>query len=311
MSRRGSLQQQQLQQPGAPPRSLSPATTLSKVMSMNSLSSYSPHIGTGVLPPGEVLSPPLSDSPQLSPRELEQQGSQAMQFALQQQGSQQFGLQQQASQQLTYQQQQYAHQQPLQNGLEQHGSQHFGLQQQGSQQLGLQQQPSQPFGLQQQGSQQFGLQQHPSQQFALQQHGSQQLAYQPQHRPQQPAAMVAGTLSSNQMSTSCSWPRLHQPGPPPIMNGRQPPLTQQQAAFYAASGTTGPNGGAWPPSVNGANGNSMHSRSCSVDRPLPSGGASAVTVCARSPGSMELLAELEPRHLALSATPYNWQHRWE
>ena len=58
---------------GLPPRSLSATTALSKVVSLNSLNSYTAHVG-GALPPGETLSPPLSDSPQqLSPRELEAQ----------------------------------------------------------------------------------------------------------------------------------------------------------------------------------------------------------------------------------------------
>ena len=57
---------------GMPGRSLSPTTALSKVISLTSLNSYSAHAGP--LPPGETLSPPLTDSPQqLSPRELEQQ----------------------------------------------------------------------------------------------------------------------------------------------------------------------------------------------------------------------------------------------
>lgn len=61
-----------LQPPGLPGRSLSPTTALSKVVSLTSLNSYSAHAGP--LPPGETLSPPLTDSPQqLSPRELEQQ----------------------------------------------------------------------------------------------------------------------------------------------------------------------------------------------------------------------------------------------
>lgn len=299
---------------GAP--SLSPATTLSKVVSLNSLASCSPHV-VGALPPGDALSPPLSDSPQqLSPRELEAQ----QQEVHQQQHVQQqfFGRDGREGPPLVpplplgaLQQQQYHH----------HHQQY--MQQQGYGGQGHYAAPPQ--------------QQAYSQQPYANGHAVGH-AEQPQHSAlyrglSRPPLGSSGSLSQLAAASS-SWPRLH-PHPqasgslaPPPAHAYAPasarggasafavpqsPLhsqQQQQAAYgggpgaapyYAANGTAG---GMYPVS-------SRHSRNGSVCYERPGSAGKPAMLVARSPSPLDLagMERLEPQALALTATPYNWQHR--
>ena len=277
-----------------PGRSLSPATTLSKVVSQNSLTSCSPHVG--VLPPGETLSPPLTDSPQLSPRELEaqQRELEAQQHAAQQRF---FGGTGGAARVPLLplhqaQQQQYHHQQ------QSYGAQH-------------QQQYAQPAYYQQQQQQQ-------------------QHAYPPPNGGLEQAGFAGHRLASSGVPSSGSWPRLHQPqqypppgptyGPasargsmsafamaqPPPTHHQQPyaPQPQQAASYFAANGAASGfyQAASAPPG-------SRHSRNPSLDHAYserPGSAGVAPPLLARPPSPLDLQG-MERLH---SATPYSWQHRW-
>lgn len=306
---------------GGPP-SLSPATTLSKVVSLNSLASCSPHV-VGALPPGDALSPPLSDSPQqLSPRELEAQQREAEQQQQQFFGSARDGregappvpplplgaLQQQQQLHQQQQQQQYMQQQ----GYGVHGHYAASMQQQAYAQP--------PYA---NGHAAGHAEQHPHQHSAL---------YRGAGGLSRPPLGSSGSLSQLAAASS-SWPRLHpQPQangslPPPAQHAyaptsarggasafamQQPSLHPQQqqhayggspstTAYYAANGAAG---GFHPAS-------SRHSRNGSVCYDRPGSAGQPGMLVARSPSPLDLagLERLDPQPLALTATPYNWQHR--
>ncbi|KAL4425481.1 hypothetical protein ABPG75_009497 [Micractinium tetrahymenae] len=313
--------------------SLSPATTLSKVVSLNSLASCSPHV-VGTLPPGDALSPPLSDSPQqLSPRELEAQQREA-ELQQQQHVQQQFfgggkegpppvpPLPLGALLQQHPQQPQYHHQ---------HHQQQYVQQQQGYGGHAHYAPPPQP---------QHAYQQPP---YANGHPGGHVEQQQPQHSAfyasggglSRPPLGSSGSLGQLAAASS-SWPRLHphpqasgslppQPpayGPVSARGGvsafamSQPPPHQQQqqqqqqqpqcaggsgaAPYYAANGAAG---GFFPAT-------SRHSRNGSGCYERPGSAGPPAALAGRTPSPLDLagMERLEQRPLSLTATPYNWQH---